>query len=310
MIRLLQKKSWAILAALISVFLWGSAFPVLKLAYESFGILPGDSIPKLQFSGLRFFIAGVMIVLLGKRLAGPTFLPKENHFTFVLLIGLVGVTIQYSFSSIGIGNTTGMKSSIIQSSNAFMILLAATLLLRIEKLRISHVVSMLLGFGGVLVANLTKQFDLSFQVMGEGFMVISAVSAAISTLMIKQYRREIHPFFLAGWHMILGSIPMIIIGYVLAEPIRFSPLSVFYFMLSVGISSISFMLWYTIIQIHSVSEMSLYLMFIPVFGSSLSALLLGEDFGWNIVLALVLVALGMMVQQLPNRRPKLPRETS
>lgn len=299
--KLLEKKSIAILAALLCVFLWGSAFPILKLAYESLNIQT-DAIAKIQFSGLRFFFAGIIILLIGKRFGGPDFQPQGNHFVYLVVLGLIGVSIQYSFSSIGIGNTTGMKASIIQSSNGFMILLAATLILRIEKLRASHILSMILGFGGVLVANVTKDFDFSFHLMGEGFMVVSAITAAISTLMIKWYKPKIHPYFTAGWHMIFGSLPMIMLGYAFTEPIQYNAMGLIYWTGTVFIASVSFMIWYSIIQIHPVAEMSLYLMFIPVFASILSIIMLGEMFRWSTALALVLVMLGMLVQRLDARR--------
>ena len=49
-----------IIIAIICTFLWGSAFPAVKVGYELFNILSNDVGGKLIFAGYRFFLAGVL----------------------------------------------------------------------------------------------------------------------------------------------------------------------------------------------------------------------------------------------------------
>ena len=49
-----KNKSTAILLALFCMFLWGSAFPMIKLGYEALAISQDDFFGKLLFAGLRF----------------------------------------------------------------------------------------------------------------------------------------------------------------------------------------------------------------------------------------------------------------
>ena len=51
-----------VLACLASCFLWGSAFPCVKIGYELFGIDAADVPSILAFAGTRFVIAGLMVV--------------------------------------------------------------------------------------------------------------------------------------------------------------------------------------------------------------------------------------------------------
>jgi hypothetical protein len=52
---ILRGKFAAAVTAIICSILWGSAFPVLKIAYEEMAIAPDDVSAKLVFAGLRFF---------------------------------------------------------------------------------------------------------------------------------------------------------------------------------------------------------------------------------------------------------------
>ena len=57
-------KPWVVgLAASFCCLLWGSAFPAVKIGYRLLDIGGEDSAAQIVYAGLRFFIAGVLIVL-------------------------------------------------------------------------------------------------------------------------------------------------------------------------------------------------------------------------------------------------------
>ena len=49
----MNKKIKTYALALLAMFLWGSAFPVVKLTYESFNILADDVANKMLIAGIR-----------------------------------------------------------------------------------------------------------------------------------------------------------------------------------------------------------------------------------------------------------------
>ena len=54
------------LLAVFCTLLWGSAFPFVKLGYAAFGIGGDASVyTKLLFAGLRFGLAGVVVLAVG-----------------------------------------------------------------------------------------------------------------------------------------------------------------------------------------------------------------------------------------------------
>lgn len=71
-----SNKIIAPLIALLCVTLWGTAFPVIKKCYEIFSIPTSDYPSKVLFAGYRFFIAGVMVlivaIILQKKFVKPS----------------------------------------------------------------------------------------------------------------------------------------------------------------------------------------------------------------------------------------------
>lgn len=53
------------LCALLCCFLWGSAFPFIKIGYKVFEISKVDTATQILFAGLRFSLAGIMVIMSG-----------------------------------------------------------------------------------------------------------------------------------------------------------------------------------------------------------------------------------------------------
>ena len=54
-----------VLGAILCNFLWGSATPAIKTGYKLFNIASSDTASVVLFAGVRFFIAGFMVVIAG-----------------------------------------------------------------------------------------------------------------------------------------------------------------------------------------------------------------------------------------------------
>ncbi|MFR1348535.1 MAG: hypothetical protein ACLSAQ_02350, partial [[Eubacterium] siraeum] len=60
-------KTW--IAAILAIFcsaLWGSAFPCVKIGYGLFGVDTSQPMSLILFAGIRFFAAGIMVIITGK----------------------------------------------------------------------------------------------------------------------------------------------------------------------------------------------------------------------------------------------------
>lgn len=295
--KIFQNKKTAILIALFCMFLWGSAFPVLKISYSQMNIAPTDYMSKIYFAGLRFFLAGIIVIFYGKFITKEKVNLKDIDFKFLLLIGLVQTTFQYLFYYIALGNTSGIKASILQSASTFMMVILAHFTFKDDRLNKYKVIALLFGFAGIIVANLSKGFDLNFKLSGEGFMLISSTLGAIGTILVKKKGGKMSPVVLTCGQMILGSIVLLIVGRLgMTQPLQWTPLALGLLIYTGFLSSTAFTLWYFLLKYNKAGEMAVYRLFIPIMGSILSAIFLpGEGFTVNLIMGLVLVVMGIYI---------------
>ena len=60
---IMQKLVVVVILATICDLLWGSAFPCIKLGYEYFSIPAEETATQILFAGLRFTLAGLLVIL-------------------------------------------------------------------------------------------------------------------------------------------------------------------------------------------------------------------------------------------------------
>ena len=61
----LKKTVIVCLLAMICCVLWGSAFPGIKIGYKLWNIDIKDMASQIVFAGVRFFLAGVLTIIIG-----------------------------------------------------------------------------------------------------------------------------------------------------------------------------------------------------------------------------------------------------
>lgn len=303
----LEHKPFAVLVTLCCMLLWGSAFPLLKLTYGAFQVASDDNFSKIFLAGLRFFSAGILVFVLRTAFGEKKREKTVQDYVFVSVLGLVSVTIQYIFFYIGVGNTAAVKSSIIMASSTFLTLLLSTLVFRLEKLRPVHLVSFVIGFAGIVVANFSKDLNLQFHLNGEGILLLSAFTVSLGSVLVYKQGASGDSFFYAGAQMLIGAVPLLIIGYVgMPKTLHLSWIGAIYILYGALLSSLAFSLWYQVLRYHPAGEMSFYRLFVPIFASLLSVLILKESFGPMQLMALLLVSTGMFILERYSRRSVKP----
>lgn len=299
---ILSKKYWGILAALFCMLLWGSAFPVLKLSYQELNIPADDYITKIYFAGIRFFLSGVLVFFYS------LFLSKGKYgkidLKFLILLGIVQTTIQYIFFYIGVGNTSGVKSAILQASSTFLIVIFSHFLFKNDRLNPQKIIALIFGFGGIFIANISMGLDLNFRMSGEGFLLFSSIANSLGTIMVKMKGRDMNPFIMTLGQMIFGSILLLIPGKILMPaPLEWTPFAMVLLFYSAFISATAFSLWYELLKYYKAGEISVYQLFIPLFGSFLSLALLPDEYlNYNLIIGLILVCIGIWIL---NRKRKI-----
>ena len=308
--KLKSKITNPIVVCAVAVFcclLWGSAFPVIKIGYALLGVASDDYMSQILFAGIRFTFAGIFTVMIGSALSKSLVKVKKSGIYKIPVLALFQTILQYLFFYIGLAKTTGTKSSIIDSTSTFFSVIIAALILKQEKLTVKKVIGCLLGFAGVVIINLSNgSIDTNMTFTGEGFIVISALSYAISSVMIKRFSKDDNPVALSGYQFVLGGVVMAAFGFAFGGRLSFSSIkSVILLIYLALLSAAAYTLWGILLKYNNVSRVTVFGFMTPVCGCILSALLLGESISGNAiktVMALLLVCLGIFIVNIAEKK--------
>lgn len=310
----LLTEGWMVcLIAVISCALWGSAFPGIKIGYSLFEISSGDPQAQVLFAGCRFFLAGILTVLFGSIVSKKLLKPKKSSWKLILKLCLFQTVLQYLFFYMGLAHASAVKSSIIEGANAFITILIACLLFRQESLTARKVIGCVLGFAGVVLVNLSgADWSVNMSFNGEGFILLSVVAAAISSVLMKSYSKQENPVTLSGYQFICGGFFMAVYGFLSGGRISHaSGRGIAVLVYLAFLSAVAYSLWSILLKYNSVSRVAVWSFTNPLFGVIFSMLLLAgekETFGLRTVAALFLVCLGIFVvnhASVPaNRHPE------
>ena len=282
--------------ATLCCLLWGSAYPAIKNGYELFQIATGDIPSKLVFAGYRFVFAGLVLLAIAAIGKKPLLAFDRRTFGQITVLGFVQTTLQYVFFYIGLAHATGVKSSIMNATGTFFSVLLAHFIYKNDRLSFNKVLGCLVGFAGVMVVNFSAGLlTFDFTLLGEGFVVIAAFVLSAGSIYGKKISQKVDSVVLTGWQLAIGGVVLTAAGFATGGAVTdFTLKSTALLLYLIALSSAAFALWTILLKHNRVSTVTVFNFMIPVFGTLLSALFLGESFlEWKNAAALVLVCLGI-----------------
>ena len=150
-------RTWVVAAlACVCCILWGSAIPVIKTGYRILAVDSADTASQIVFAGIRFALAGILVLLFASIREKRVVLPDGKIFKYVIPVCFAQTFVQYFFFYIGVAHTSGVKGGIITGLGNFIAILMACLLVRNEKMTGKKVSPVILSgcqffMGGVLL---------------------------------------------------------------------------------------------------------------------------------------------------------------
>jgi len=270
--RLLNKKWFAAVGAVLCTVLWGSAHPVIKYSYSAFGI---DSVAdRLVFAGLRFFIAGAAVLVIAsvKRRGLPT-VPRDKT-GWVVLYGLLQTGLLYLCNYIGLANTTGTKTSILTAASAFFAVMFAPLFFKSERLTALKVIGAVIGMAGIVAVN-TDVFGSGFSLMGEGLVLAGTLMNTAGSFVGKHISKG-RVFEMTAYQLLTGSAVLLAVGLIMGGSVSFSPGFIGVTLYLAFVSAAAFALWTALLTRHEAGRILVFNLLIPITGALWSLAILGE----------------------------------
>ncbi len=291
----LRRPAWLpTLLALLFCTLWATAFVVTKtaLAYA----------PPFIFQSVRYLLAGTIMALAVLWQAQPW--PSGwRSYAAIALFGLFNTALYIALNALSLRQLSAGMGAIIASTNPLLLALIAPWLLG-ERLDRFKLLGMLLGFAGVCFVMAVRLGGTTDTLGGMALSFGSVLSLLAATLLFKRMRL---PESLLAFNAIqLFAAGMALLPFALllewGQPVHFAwPLLGLFAYSTGGISILATLIWLWLLQRGEASRVSAYFFLTPVLGLAVSALTLGERFGWRELIGLLAVAAGIA---LVNRSPR------
>ena len=164
--RMFQKK-WSVIGiAIFCSVLWGSAFPVLKISNQELQLPANEPIAQIVFAGIRFLLAGIMILSLVFITNRKLLFVKRKQFFILMLLGFIQTAVQYFFFYNGLEKVSGMQGAILSSSGTFLTVLLAHFYYKNDQMDVKKAIGLIAGFAGIVLVNWGQEIRFSFQWTG------------------------------------------------------------------------------------------------------------------------------------------------
>ncbi|MEO5753327.1 MAG: EamA family transporter [Chthoniobacterales bacterium] len=300
-------RNWKIPAAWLTLcVVWSSTWLVIKIGLED--------LPPVSFVAWRFVIA--MLVLFAISIGRTHLLPRRfSDYVVLGITGLLMFSLNYTLLFWGELHVSSGLAAVIQASIPIFGMITAHWMLPDEPLRWERLAGALVAMLGVAVicARLLS-FNGWLAFLGGLGITIGAASAAFSNVWLKAKKMDLAPSMLAGWQMIFGMVPLVILGLTIdGNPLQlhWTGRAIFCLLyLAVVGSSFTFLLLYWLMPRMSVTNLQTISLITPP-----GAIALGWAFGgeklspWSLLGAgFVLLGVWMIFRRLEE--PKVVPATA
>ena len=280
----------AVVILIILTLFWGFNHPAIKISNQ--GISP------IFASTLRSVIASIcgLIYCLRKQ-------ERVFHKDVMLFHGvMVGLLFGAEFACIyfGLLYTDAARSVLFVYLSPFVVAVGAHFFLKGDRLTFLKILGLVLAFTGIFVVfggrPKTAKAAMYF---GDILQMTAAVLWGATTLYIKKFMAEKVEPINTFLYQLFFSIPILLFVSIILEPkwiYKVDPYivgSLFY--QSVIIAFITYFVWFKLIHKYSVSRLSVFTFFTPIFGVLFGVFLLHEELTASIMIGLPLVSAGIFL---------------
>jgi drug/metabolite transporter (DMT)-like permease len=286
----------------ILTLLWGFNYTAVKVSNE--GISP------IFTSTLRSVIASVCGIIYCLRKREKLFHTDVNlfhGFMAGLLFGLEMACIYF-----GLLYTDAARSVVFVYLSPFVVAVGAHFFLKGDRLTTLKTIGLMLAFLGVVIVFQGRPKTAKpTMLLGDTLQITAAFLWGATTIYIKKYMAEkVNPIntFL---YQLFFSIPILFAVSLILEPRWIMEItlavSVSLFFQSIIVAFISYFIWFWLIHEYSVSRLSAFTFFTPIFGVLFGVLFMGEEFTLSLMVGLPMVCAGIFFVNWKSRLRTAPQ---
>ena len=287
----------AVATLTIVTLLWGFNYVAIK--YSNQGVSP------IFASTLRSVIASICGIFYCFRQEEKLFHTDIRLFHGVMVGLLFGA--EFACIYLGLLYTDAARSVLFVYLSPFVVAIGAHFFLKGDRLTLPKMVGLISAFAGIFVVFRGRpKTARAAMFLGDTLQIAAAILWGATTLYIKRFMAKrvepIHTFL----YQLFFSIPILLIVSIILEPrwiYKMDPYiiaSILY--QSILIAFVTYLVWFKLIHKYSVSRLSAFTFFTPIFGVLFGILFLNEEFTLSLMIGLPMVSMGIFLVNWRKRR--------
>ena len=275
-------------------FSWGLNGVAAKISYISY-----DPV----FVSIVRAVIGGLLVFGWCRWRGIALFARDGTLGAGALAGLL-FGLEFMFLYVGLDHTTVARNALLVNTMPFWVLMGGHFLLG-EHFTMRKLLGLLLAFGG-LVAVFTDQLGAGGKatLVGDLMSLVAGIFWALTYLVIKRSKladagaEKLLLYQLAG-SAVIGALVLPFAGPPIRE-LALLPTAALLFQ-AAYIVAFTYVLWFWLLRRYPAAGLASFTFLTPAFGVLCGGIVLGEPLTWRIVVALVLIATGLVIVNRPAR---------
>lgn len=260
----------------------------------------------LGISFARIFFTAILLTML------PLFNSKKERiekkdYALLMIAGLLGVTLNQTFSIMGIASTNPIHSSLLIMSTPIIVSVLAAIFLK-EGFAGNKIIGLLLGLSGAFL--LIKSRGISSEahpptLLGDGLILAGSVCYSSYLILIRRVSKKYSPITILRFVFLFGALfclPFSLKSFLMADWEAFSGwdwFSILYIVILGTLAANLLMNWG--VRTWGPSKTGSFVYFQPLFGTIGAIMILDEQFSMIKLAAGALIISGVWVTSLKKK---------
>ncbi len=283
----MKTKHWIVFIVL--GLIWSSSFLWVELAIRELG-----PITLVAFRVLFGLLFGLIVIFI----QGVKFPRTLKEWAPLLVLGLTNIAIPFFLISWGQVSIESGVASILDATVPLFTILASHFLLNDDKMTVSKVLGLLVGFAGVIILMIKDLGAGTSTLLGQLAVIVACVFYAGSSIYARKMTEGTPAILRSMGPLVSATIAMWIAAFLFEAPIKIPTLPITWIaLLWLGIlgSGAAFIMLYYLIHEIGPTRATMVTYLFPLGGVTLGVIFLDEKLTWQIVTGAVLIILSLVI---------------
>jgi drug/metabolite transporter (DMT)-like permease len=281
--------------------IWGTTWLAIKVTIEA--------IPPFMGAAMRFIVA-VIFLFLYAQFKGTSLKLTKSDLKPLFISAILLYFFDYGLIYWGEQYLSAGVTAIFFATYPLFVGIFANFVFKNELFNRYKFVGVIIGFSGVLIIFYEQLFKTNFNFLvtvAVIAIIISAVSAALSTIIVKKHLHHVNAVPLSLHQMVWGVLSLLAMSILSGEvdniTITFRGMAAVVYLGLFG-SALAFVMFYWLLKKVSAITISFIIYITPVVALIADWLFFGERIALRTVIGMLLIFSGIAISQRNKRAPK------